>query len=324
MTALVVTIAQLNAPSVTSTATSLDAARAEQAARDGAALVVFPELTLTGYHPGDLLDEPPFSNGSRGLARCTRRNPPNARAVLGRRRPHGAHRRGQAPANRCWCCKTASCSSATASSCCPPTACSTSAATSSLGRTSRPCSPSATPRVGFMICEDGWNEDGQLYQANPFQRLAEAAPDLVVSINASPSNVGKREQRQRFVRRGLPSLRLAAAVRESSGAEHDFAGVRRAHRLPLRRTMASCSKPNASCQSVHTLRLAGRGFADLSGTGVRLGFGRRQCRRSSSTRPANRARTASLRAALRLSTASRRAAPAVSTARSPWRSPAKR
>jgi NAD+ synthase (glutamine-hydrolysing) len=50
-------------------------------------------------------------------------------------------------------------------------------------------------RIGFMICEDGWNEDGQLYQVNPFRRLAEAKPDLLVSINASPSNVGKREQR---------------------------------------------------------------------------------------------------------------------------------
>ena len=47
----------------------------------------------------------------------------------------------------------------------------------------------------FMICEDGWNDEGLDYGTNPFQRLADAAPDLVVSINASPSNIGKREQR---------------------------------------------------------------------------------------------------------------------------------
>ena len=50
-------------------------------------------------------------------------------------------------------------------------------------------------QIGLMICEDGWNDEGQDYVVNPFQRLADAAPDLVVSINASPSNIGKREQR---------------------------------------------------------------------------------------------------------------------------------
>ena len=50
-------------------------------------------------------------------------------------------------------------------------------------------------QVGFLICEDGWNDDGGDYTANPFMRMADAAPEVVVSINASPSNMGKREQR---------------------------------------------------------------------------------------------------------------------------------
>jgi len=50
-------------------------------------------------------------------------------------------------------------------------------------------------QVGFLVCEDGWNDDGQDYGVNPFQRVADASPDLVVSINASPANIGKREQR---------------------------------------------------------------------------------------------------------------------------------
>ena len=52
-------------------------------------------------------------------------------------------------------------------------------------------------QVGLLICEDGWNDDGTDYAVNPFQRLREAAPDLVISINASPSNRGKRAQRHR-------------------------------------------------------------------------------------------------------------------------------
>lgn len=51
-------------------------------------------------------------------------------------------------------------------------------------------------RVGFVICEDAWNHLGSDYAQDPVGALAEAGVDLVVSINASPSNVGKTEQRQ--------------------------------------------------------------------------------------------------------------------------------
>lgn len=50
-------------------------------------------------------------------------------------------------------------------------------------------------QIGFLICEDGWNDEGLDYAINPFERLRDAAPDLVISINASPSNTGKRAQR---------------------------------------------------------------------------------------------------------------------------------
>lgn len=55
-------------------------------------------------------------------------------------------------------------------------------------------------QVGFLICEDGWNNEGRDYAVNPFAALRERAPDLVVSINASPSNIGKREQRHTLFR----------------------------------------------------------------------------------------------------------------------------
>jgi NAD+ synthase (glutamine-hydrolysing) len=66
-------------------------------------------------------------------------------------------------------------------------------------------------QVGLLICEDGWNDDGLDYAINPFDRLRDAAPDLVVSINASPSNIGKREQRHQIFaaasrRNALPIL----------------------------------------------------------------------------------------------------------------------
>ena len=66
-------------------------------------------------------------------------------------------------------------------------------------------------QVGFLICEDGWNDSGADYATNPLRRMADAAPDLLVSINASPSHLGKREQRHQIFsaaarRHALPML----------------------------------------------------------------------------------------------------------------------
>ena len=45
---------------------------AQQALADGAALLVFPELSLTGYYPADLLDEADFlASVDAGLQRPT-------------------------------------------------------------------------------------------------------------------------------------------------------------------------------------------------------------------------------------------------------------
>jgi NAD+ synthase (glutamine-hydrolysing) len=57
---------------------------------------------------------------------------------------------------------------------------------------------SSQAKVGVLICEDGWNDEGLDYAINPFDRMRDAAPDLVISINASPSNIGKREQRHQI------------------------------------------------------------------------------------------------------------------------------
>ncbi|HEX5362639.1 MAG TPA: nitrilase-related carbon-nitrogen hydrolase, partial [Gallionella sp.] len=66
-------------------------------------------------------------------------------------------------------------------------------------------------RIGFLICEDGWNDEELDYEVNPFSTLTEASVDLIVSINASPSDVGKQRQRHGIFgsaskRHGVPLL----------------------------------------------------------------------------------------------------------------------
>ncbi len=50
-------------------------------------------------------------------------------------------------------------------------------------------------RIGFLVCEDGWNIDERDYRANPVRTLCNDGVDLIISINASPSNVGKQRLR---------------------------------------------------------------------------------------------------------------------------------
>ncbi len=50
--------------------------------------------------------------------------------------------------------------------------------------------------LGFLICEDGWaGVDNYLYNCDPVNDLSKHTIDLVVCINGSPSNIGKQAQR---------------------------------------------------------------------------------------------------------------------------------
>jgi NAD+ synthetase len=171
--------------------------RAARQARDEAAdLVVFPEMSLTAYYPGDLLDDANFqARVEAGLAQlllATRETPQLYWVVGAPVRRSGI---GKPFYNALLAVKNGEVVLQYAKQLLP---------TYNIFDERRHFEPGpdvarvlrvGDVQIGLMICEDGWNDDGQDYLVNPFQRLADAAPDLVVSINASPSNIGKREQR---------------------------------------------------------------------------------------------------------------------------------
>jgi NAD+ synthase/NAD+ synthase (glutamine-hydrolysing) len=55
-------------------------------------------------------------------------------------------------------------------------------------------------RVALAICEDFWNDkqywERRRYSRDPIEELVQQGADLVISINASPWNIGKRKQRR--------------------------------------------------------------------------------------------------------------------------------
>jgi NAD+ synthase/NAD+ synthase (glutamine-hydrolysing) len=55
-------------------------------------------------------------------------------------------------------------------------------------------------KIALTICEDAWNDkqfwERPLYRRDPVQELAHSGAELLISINASPYNMGKRAQRR--------------------------------------------------------------------------------------------------------------------------------
>lgn len=195
-----ITLAQLNPTvgDITGNVALMHAA-ATQAQAEGAGLVVFPELSLCGYYPGDLLDEPAFLDRvDRGLAEilALTRSTPGLHWVV------GAPQRRDGPGKPLQNCLLVLADGAIrlryAKQLLP---------TYNIFDERRHFEPGPDVarvlrigglQIGFLICEDGWNDAGQDYAVNPFERLADAAPDLVVSINASPSSVGKQALRRKL------------------------------------------------------------------------------------------------------------------------------
>jgi NAD+ synthetase len=164
---------------------------------DGADVVVFPELSLTGYSPGDLLEDQLFA---RRLVEQTdalyeaSRSTPGLHWVVGlplRREEEG----GRPFHNALQVLLDGEVVHTQYKQLLP---------SYGVFQERRWFEPGADEakviringaRIGFLICEDGWNDEGHDYAVNPFKRMADASPDLVISINASPSHKGKRQQR---------------------------------------------------------------------------------------------------------------------------------
>ena len=208
-----ITIAQLNI-TVGDIEGNVDrmVAAARQAAAEQSDIVVFSELSLCGYYPGDMLDEPEFMQRvEAGVAalQAASATLPDLHWVVGT--PTRASGPGKRLHNSLLVLHGGQVRLSYAKQLLP---------TYNIFDERRHFEPGpdvakvlrvGNAQVGLLVCEDGWNDHGADYVTNPFVRLRDAAPDLVISINASPSHVGKREQRHQIFggssrRHGLPIL----------------------------------------------------------------------------------------------------------------------
>ncbi|RYF24719.1 MAG: NAD+ synthase [Comamonadaceae bacterium] len=185
-------------------------ATAQQAAAAQSDIVVFSELSVCGYYPGDMLDETAFLERiDAGLAalRAASAALPQLHWVVGT--PTRTQGPGKRLHNTLLVLQAGVVRLQYAKQLLP---------TYNIFDERRHFEPGpdvakvlriGSAQVGFLVCEDGWNDTGADYAHNPFARMADASPDVVISINASPSHIDKRDLRHQVFsdaarRNGLP------------------------------------------------------------------------------------------------------------------------
>jgi NAD+ synthase/NAD+ synthase (glutamine-hydrolysing) len=177
---------------------------ANRADRAGADLIVFPELALTGYPPRDLTEKQSFLDRTKdalnrvafetadlkaalivGYVAHSEEDAPipaqNAAAVIEGGRIILDQRKMLLPSYDVFD-ETRYFEPARSQSVCVVHGC----------------------RIALTICEDAWNDkqywERRRYSRDPVEELVQQGADLIVSINASPWNLGKREQRYAIFR----------------------------------------------------------------------------------------------------------------------------
>jgi NAD+ synthase (glutamine-hydrolysing) len=193
----------------------------KEAVARNAELIVFPELSITGYPPRDLVEKPSFIERSEKavtqLADATRGLPISIIAgYVGRsHKPTGKQATNSAAVIRCGkvVMRQTKILLPTydvfdeARNFVP-------ADTQSLWRT-------ADGDVALTICEDAWNDkqfwSHRLYGRDPVDELMQQGASMIVSINGSPFHIGKRELREEMFRAMVRRHKVPAIVANQVG-----------------------------------------------------------------------------------------------------------
>jgi NAD+ synthase/NAD+ synthase (glutamine-hydrolysing) len=173
---------------------------ARQAAARKADLVVFPELSLTGYPPRDLVEKPSFLERTQSeLARLSRETASVPVALITGYVGVADTSEGSRAVNSAAVVARGT-TRFTQTKMLLPTYDVFDEARYFLPATSQSLYTLEGHATALTICEDAWNDkqywERRRYQRDPVEELVKQGARLLISINASPYHMGKRELRR--------------------------------------------------------------------------------------------------------------------------------
>ena len=164
----------------------------------GASLVVFPELSVCGYPPRDLVEVPAFVTRSRQVLEELAAELPDIAIIAGFPAPV-ASETGKTVTNSAALLRNGRIDFIQSKRLLP---------TYDVFDEMRNFAPAASQSlfcfdgqsIALTICEDAWNDKAfwsrRLYGSDPIDDLVRLGGQLILNISASPFHVGKRELRQ--------------------------------------------------------------------------------------------------------------------------------
>jgi NAD+ synthase (glutamine-hydrolysing) len=192
-----------------------------EAAQQGANLIVFPELSLCGYPPLDLLEQEGF------VAECEHAIREIARQISGIAAIVGAPVRNPDPNGKDFFNAAVVIQH--------------SMVTHTIGKTLLPtydvfdeyrwfepnrvfeCVDIDGVRIALTVCEDLWNmEEDPLYTFWPMKELSKQNPALMINIAASPFALGHEAERMRILSKNVKSFSLPLIYVNCIGAQSDI------------------------------------------------------------------------------------------------------
>ena len=185
-----------------------NADRMARAAREAAArhaeVVIFPELSLTGYPPRDLVEKPSFIDRSEEqLQRLARETADLELSVVCGYVARSQAETGKRALNSAAVLQNGEIVFHQSKMLLP------NYDVFDEARYFRPAEREslctiAGKRIALTICEDAWNDrrfwKHRLYRRDPVEELFEAGGEMMICINASPYSTGKREMRRSIYR----------------------------------------------------------------------------------------------------------------------------